>query len=189
MSGAVPGELTTLLDAVHEGDPQAKSRVLEMVYDSLRRLATAQMQGERSDHTLEPTALVHEVYLRLMGDAPSRWQNRAHFFGAAAEAMRRILVDHARSRLAKKRGGELKQVAMHDRMASPDYCFEEVLGVDEALNRLADVDPEKCRIVQLRYFAGLTVEEAAEAMGISERSVKRHWRFAKAWLYRELGKA
>lgn len=181
-------EVTELLDAMGKGDADASARLLPMVYDELRRLARSHMASERADHTLQPTALVHEAYLRLIGNATPQWDGRGHFFGAAAEAMRRILVDHARSKNAAKRGGQLDRVSLDGDVAakSPEIGFADVLALDEALVRLAAEAPAKAELVKLRYFAGLNLEEAAAAMDISLATAKRYWVFARAWLYKEL---
>jgi len=184
--GSQPEPVTRILDSVREGRTGAAEQLFRIVYDELRKLAAAQMRSERTGHTLQPTALVHEAFIRLVKDDQARWDNRAHFFGAAAEAMRRILVDHARARLAVRRGGDRRKVSLDD---TPDLVLDragEVLGVDEALTRLAAIDARKARLVELRFFGGLGIEEAAAVLGISPRSVKRDWSYAKAWLYREM---
>jgi RNA polymerase sigma factor (TIGR02999 family) len=178
-------DVTLLLDAAAAGDRQAAADLLPLVYDQLRALAADRMAGERPGHTLDATALVHEAYLRLVGSAP-RWDGRGHFYAAAAEAMRRILVEHARARRAEKRGGEAHRVPLDDTPAAPPPDFD-VLALDEALVRLAAVDPQASAVVQLRFFAGLTIAEAAQAVGVSARSADRLWAFARAWLYREIG--
>lgn len=182
-----PAEITRLLGAVASGDPDAMERLLPAVYGELKILAASYLRRERGDHTLSPTALVHEAYLKLVDQRSINWEGRSHFFGIAAQAMRRILVDHARRRIAKKRGRQL-QVTLDTSAelagAPPD---EEVAAVDEALVRLATVDPRQARLVELRYFAGLSIEEAAEVTGVSPATVKRDWALARAWLQRELG--
>jgi RNA polymerase sigma factor (TIGR02999 family) len=180
-------DVTRLLDAVAAGDPAAAAELLPLVYDGLRRLAAARMAGEKPGQTLQATALVHEAYLRLVRADPGRnWGGRAHFFAAAAEAMRRILVEAARSKRAHKRGGGL---ARHDAdelpIAAPEPA-EDLIALDEALTRYAAVEPAKAELVKLRYFAGLTIEEAAAALGISPATAKRHWTFSRAWLLRQL---
>jgi RNA polymerase sigma factor (TIGR02999 family) len=161
---------------------------LPLVYAELRQLAAARMAAERSDHTLDATALVHEVYLRLVGPGkPRAFQGRGHFFAAAAEAMRRILVDSARRHLRDKRGGSWRRVELSDVLPAQPAEAEELLALDEALTKLASQDPEAAGLVQLRYFAGLTVEEAADALGISRAGAYRHWAFARAWLLQQLG--
>ncbi len=182
------GPLTQLLEELRHGDTQARGRLVAAVYEDLRELAAVHLRGERVGHTLQPTALVHEAFLRLFGSGGSAWENRAHFFGAAGEAMRRILVDFARRRRALKRGGD--RAPLHEGAATEEAVTDEhaatVLAVDEALNGLAAHDERKRRLVELRFFAGLTIEEAAETLGISLATAKRDWTFAKAWLFREL---
>ncbi len=186
-----PGkDVTQILAELNQGSDAARAELLRLVYDELRRLATSKMRRERGDHTLQPTALVHEAYIRLLGTREAHWENRAHFFGAAAEAMRRILVDHARSHQALKRGGGQRPVPLDDDVAGgSEQGPEEVIAVDAALAKLADVDAQKARVVELRFFGGLGVEETAEALNISPRTVKRDWSFAKAWLFREINQA
>lgn len=183
-------EVTRLLQAIGQGDQSASSQLLPLVYAELRRLARWHMSKERKNHTLEATALVHEAYLRLVADALPQWEGRGHFFTAAAEAMRRILIDHARSKNAAKRMGQHKQSQLTGEAAASSTSNEmdlvDVLALDEALTKLAVEAPEKARLVMLRYFAGLSVEEAAQAMGISERTAKRYWVTAKGWLYESL---
>lgn len=161
-------------------------RLLPVVYEELKVLAASYLRRERVDHTLSPTGLVHEAYLKLVDQRSVGWEGRSHFFGIAAQAMRRILVDHARRRIAKKRGRQLQvtlDTAAEPAGAPPD---EEVAAVDEALARLAALDPRQARLVELRYFAGLSIEEAAEVLGVSPATVKRDWVLARAWLQREL---
>src|SRR6266545_164661 len=169
------------------GDRAALDRLLPIVYQELRRLARRELRGERACHTLQPTALVNELFLRLVAQHDASWQNRAQFFGVAAQLMRRILVDHARAHLAAKRGGELPRVSLIDAgdvaTMTPDV---ELLAIDRALTRLAEVDPAQARLVELRFFSGMTVEETAHVLGWSPRTVKREWRLAKAWLFGRL---
>jgi RNA polymerase sigma factor (TIGR02999 family) len=179
------GDLTRVLDAVAAGDPQAASQLLPLVYDELRRLASQRLAHEAPGQTLDATALVHEAYLRLVGPADERrWNDRGHFFAAAAEAMRRILIDSARRKLAQKRGGGLQRQPL-DGVAAPGPD-EELLALDEALRKLAAADPLKAKLVELRYFAGLTGEQAAAALGISPTTADRHWAYARAWLQTEV---
>jgi RNA polymerase sigma factor (TIGR02999 family) len=179
------GDLTRVLDAAAAGDPQAASQLLPLVYDELRRLAAARLAGEAPGQTLDATGLVHEAYLRLVGPADERrWNDRGHFFAAAAEAMRRILIDNARRKLAQKRGGGLQRQPL-DTVAAPGPD-EELLALDEALHKLAALDPLKARLVELRYFAGLDGEQAAAALGISPTTADRHWAYARAWLQTEV---
>ena len=176
--------VTQLIEAAHRGDQQAAAELLPLVYDELRKLAAIQLAQENPGHTLQPTALVHEAYLRLVG--PQRFAGRAHFYTAAAEAIRRILVDQARRRLALKRGGQLERADRDpDSLATP-APDEELLGLHEALDRLAEEHPEKAELVKLRYFAGLTADEAAEALGLSGSTADRYWTYARAWLKRAL---
>ncbi len=179
------GDLTRVLDAAASGDPQAASQLLPLVYDELRRLAALQLAREAPGQTLDATALVHEAYLRLVGPADAqRWQDRGHFFAAAAQAMRRILIDSARRKLAQKRGGGLTRQPL-DAVAAPGPD-EELVALDEALEKLAARDPLKAQLVELRYFAGLTGEQAAAALGISPTTADRHWAYARAWLQTEV---
>ena len=185
-------DVTGLLLRWSEGDADALQRLLPLVYDELRRIASNQLRRERADHALVPTALVHELYLRLVEQRRTTWQNRAHFFGLAAKLMRRILVDHARAEHAEKRGGQLTRVSLQDVLddnppgTQVAEVVDDVLAIDDALKRLAIIDEDQARIVELRFFAGLSVEETAHVLARSPRTVKREWRLAKAWLYRAL---
>ncbi len=184
---ALPGETTRLLAEVKRGNKDALGKLMPLVYTELRHLAGHYLRAERIGHTLQPTALVHEAYLRLVGQDRADWQNRAHFMGVAAQLMRRILVDYARRRLAGKRGGIAVKVDLDGvDLGAGTPKLEEILAVDEALRRLSELDPQQGRVVELRYFAGLTVEETGEALGISTRTVKRDWAVAEAWLRCEL---
>lgn len=180
-------DVTALLIEWSHGDEAALERLLPVIYDECRRIASRQLRREDRDHTLDPTALVHEAYLRLVDQRRSTWENRAQFFGVVGQVMRRILVDYARARHAQKRGGGAVLVSL-DVAAdqSDDARVADVLAIDEALERLAVQDPEQVRIIELRFFAGLTVEETARVVGRSPRTIKREWSLAKAWLYREL---
>jgi RNA polymerase sigma-70 factor (ECF subfamily) len=181
------GDVTLLLGQIREGDQEAANRLIPIVYDELRRLAGACMQREKPGHTLQATALVHEVYLRLAGGQPVPWQNRAHFFGVAAHSMRQVLLDYARRRHAGKRGGiDARRVDIDAELLVGADKLEDVVAIDEALERLEKIDPRQSRLIELRFFAGLSVEEAAEVMGVSPITIKREWRSAKAWLLREL---
>jgi len=180
------GEITQLLIDLGKGDRDAEARLIPLVYDELRRLANRYMRGERPDHTLQPTALVHEAYLRLIEQERVAWRNRAHFFGVAAKLMRRILVDHARARLTAKRGAAQPAVQLEDGLVFAEERSGEFVALDEALQRLAQFDPRLERIVELRFFGGLPVEETAEVLGISTRTVKRDWNAAKMWLHGEM---
>ncbi|VTT97513.1 rna polymerase sigma-70 ecf-like protein : RNA polymerase sigma-70 ECF-like protein OS=Rhodopirellula sp. SWK7 GN=RRSWK_04777 PE=4 SV=1: Sigma70_ECF [Gemmataceae bacterium] len=183
-------DVTQILSAIHGGDRAAAAQLLPLVYDELRRLAAGNMARESAGHTLNATALVHEAYLRLIGSAPDlAWNHRGHFFAAAAESMRRILVDHARKKHAAKRGGARQRVALDAvEVAAPESGVD-LLALDEALTKLTAVDPEAAKLVQLRYFSGLTAAQAAECLGTSLRSAERMWAFARAWLLREMGGA
>lgn len=183
-SGA--GPLTVLLREVSGGDRAAADRVVEIVYRELRAVASRYLHRERPGHTLQPTALVDEAYLRLFGGSPVDWQNRQQFFAVAAQQMRRILVDHARARLADKRGGQQVRVTLTDIQELAGARPPDLLEVDEALTRLAVVSHRAARVVELRFFAGMSEEETAAALAISEGTVKRDWRFARAWLLAQL---
>ena len=175
-----------MLERAKLREPQAAEQLLVLVYDELRKMAAVKMAGESAGQTLQPTALVHEAWLRLGGDLQADWQNRAHFFGAAAESMRRILIDRARSRHAVCHGGGLVRLNVADLDLATAVDDERVLAVNDALERFALVEPQKAELVKLRYFAGLTNEEAADALGISEPTVKRWWAYARAWLHQEI---
>jgi RNA polymerase sigma factor (TIGR02999 family) len=182
-----PGEVTLLLNELKLGNKDALGRLVPLVYEELRRVAARYLQAERAGHTLQPTALVHELYLRLVEQDRADWKDRAHFLAVAAKLMRRILVDYARARGAAKRDGMAVRVEIAGlELGGEEPRTEEILAVDEALARLAELDPQQTRVVELRYFAGLTVEETAEAVGISPRTVKRDWAMASAWLRSEL---
>jgi RNA polymerase sigma-70 factor (ECF subfamily) len=183
--GEPAGEVTRLLGELSRGRREVEADLIPLIYHELRRLAAAQMKRERSGHTLQPTALVHEAYLRLAGQHAD-WQNRAHFFAVAAQAMRRVLLDHARQHHAGKRGSQGQRITLEEGLAVTSDPLDEVLAVDECVTRLAAIDPRQARLVELRFFAGLSVEESAQALGISEITAKRDWASAKAWLSREL---
>jgi RNA polymerase sigma factor (TIGR02999 family) len=180
------GEITAILREIGSGDHSALARLASVLYDELHDLAARQMRGERWDHTIQPTALVHEAYLRLLGNKKLKFHDRAQFFGAAAEVMRRVLVDHARKHLAKKRGGQAARVLLDDTLVGEEEAPDQLIAIDDALTSLAQVNPDVKRIVELRFFSGLSVEEVAAVVGSSPRTVKRKWRFAKAWLYRAI---
>jgi RNA polymerase sigma factor (TIGR02999 family) len=183
-------QATRLIHAMGDGDAQAGKALLPLVYDELRRLARAQMRQERAGHTLQATALVHEAYLRLIQDAPDGWDGRGHFFAAAAEAMRRILIEHARARNADKRGGGMERVGLEDDLlpsiSSPCDNIDDLLALDQALNRLESEHPDKAALIKLLYFAGLNLEEAGAAMGISTATAHRHALFARACLHKTM---
>jgi RNA polymerase sigma factor (TIGR02999 family) len=180
-------DITGLLIRWSAGDAQALDRLLPVIYDECKRIAARQLRRERPDHTLAPTALVHELYLRLVDQRRASWESRAQFFGVAAKLMRRVLVDYARARHAAKRGGAAIFVPLDAaEREGADAAIADILAIDEALERLAVRDADQLRIVELRFFGGLTVEETAHVIGRSPRTVKREWRMAKAWLHREL---
>jgi RNA polymerase sigma-70 factor, ECF subfamily len=180
-------DVTLLLAELTKGNKDAASKLIPLVYDELHRLAKRYMRRERADHTLQATALVNEAYLKLVEQRSVRWQSRAHFFAIAAQTMRRILVDYARNHLREKRGGGQTIVALDEALVfSPEQSLE-ILKLDRSLERLATLDPRQSRIVELRFFAGLTVEETAEVLQVSPKTVKRDWNVAKAWLYGDLG--
>jgi RNA polymerase sigma factor (TIGR02999 family) len=185
MPQPIEPDLTALLRDASEGDQNALDRLMPLVYGELRKIAASYLRRERKDHTLQPTALVHEAYLRLTNQRDMAWQNRAHFYGIAAQMMRRILVDHARKRQAAKRDANAWKVATAE-VGDGAESAPELLALDRALEELAQIDPQQAKIVELRFFGGLTVEETAEVAGISPRTVKREWRTAKAWLRREM---
>lgn len=178
-------EVTVLLKAMHDGEPEAADRLLPLVYAELHSLARGYMRRERGDHTLQPTALINEAFLRLASNERD-WENRQHFIAVAATVMRRVLVDHARAHAAQMRGGELQRVEFEDQFPAGDVRPIDVLAVDQALERLQAIEPRQARIVELRYFAGLTVEEIAALLNIAVRTVKRDWALARVWLHTEL---
>jgi RNA polymerase sigma factor (TIGR02999 family) len=190
-----PGQVTQLLLAWGDGDRSAYERLVPLVYGELHEMARRYLRRERPDHTLQPTALVHEAYLRLVDQSSARWSNRTQFFGIAAQAMRRILVDHARGRAARKRGGDVVRVALGEPEGptSQGEAFAvtvprdvELIDLDDALRELTALDPHLVRVVELRYFAGLTIEETAEVLDVSPATVKRDWVAARAWLFQRL---
>lgn len=179
-------DVTLLLSALTRGDEDAASKLIPVVYDELRRLAGSYMRRERVDHTLQATALVHEAYMKLVEQRSVNWQSRAHFFGVAAQLMRRILIDHARGHSRQKRGGEQQKVSLDEALIFSEQQAAELLAVDDSLNQLAKTDPRQAKVVEMRFFGGLSVEEAAEVLGVSPKTVKRDWSVAKAWLYADL---
>jgi RNA polymerase sigma factor (TIGR02999 family) len=179
-------DLTQLLLAWGDGDREALDELTPQVYRELKKLAGSYLRRERAGHTLQPTALAHEAFIKLIDQRNVRWRNRAHFFGIAAQAMRRILVDHARARLAGKRGSGCAVVSLDEAIDVSDSRADQLIALDEALKRLAELDPNRGRVIELRYFGGLTLEETAEVLGVSRATVIREWRMAKAWLYGEL---
>jgi RNA polymerase sigma factor (TIGR02999 family) len=179
-------DVTEILEAIQRGDAKAADELLPLVYDELRRVAAFKMAHEAPGHTLQPTALVHEAWLRLAGNEHPHWENRAHFFGAAAEAMRRILIDNARRKQALRHGGGQQRLSLEDLDLAAAVEDDQLLAVHEALDKLAAQDSVKAELVKLRYFAGLTIVEASQVLGISEPTAKRYWTYARAWLYREI---
>lgn len=179
-------QITQLLVACSKGDQAAFDELMPLVYGELRRMARRYTAGQRVGHTLQTTALIHEAYMKLVGQKEKRWQNRAHFFGVAAQAMRHIMVDYARARHAGKRGGEARTVSFDEAAMVTENRAAEMVALDDALKRLAELAPRQSRVVELRYFGGLNVEETAEVLKVSPETVTRDWRMAKAWLMREL---
>ena len=181
-----PSNVTEMLHDWSDGDREALDKLVPIVYEELRRQAARYLRRERPGHTLQTTALIHEAYIRLIDQKNVRWQNRAHFYAIAAQLMRRILVDHARSRQAAKRGGSDIKLPLEEAMIASKGREVDLVALDEALERLAAIDPQQCRVVELRFFSGMSVEETAEVLGVSPRTVKRDWNVAKAWLRREI---
>jgi RNA polymerase sigma factor (TIGR02999 family) len=179
-------DVTRILDAIGGGDPRAAEELLPLVYEELRHLAAHKMAHEPPGQTLQPTALVHEAWLRLTAGQNVQWAGRAHFFGAAAEAMRRILIDNARRKQALRRGGGQPRLDIQEVEVAAGMADDELLAVHEALEKFAALDAKKAELVKLRYFAGLSIKEVAELLDISEPTAKRHWAYARAWLYREI---
>jgi RNA polymerase sigma-70 factor, ECF subfamily len=186
---AAEGDVTRLLGELKSGNKDAEARLLEVVYPELRKIAARYLSRESSGHTLQPTALVNEAYLQLAGQMGKNWQNRSHFFAVAAQLMRRILVDYARNRNAAKREGGRQKLELTDSLAISDDRLEEILSIDSALDKLAEFDPRKSKVVELRFFGGLTEGEVAEVLNIVPRTVRRDWNLAKAWLHGELARA
>lgn len=186
MSHPAPGDVTRVLRRIDAGEREALSELLPLVYDELHRLARGRMAGERDSHTLEPTALVHDAYIRLAGREKASWVNRSHFLRAAAAVMRSILVNHARDRKRLKRGGDGKKLPLDDTLAVFEERAIDLIALDEALEKLAEVDPRRTNVVELRFFGGLSVKETAEALGVSDRTVEADWNLARAWLLGEI---
>ena len=180
--------ITRLLLELSNGNRDAVDALMPLIYDELRHLASNYLRRERSDHTLQPTALVNEAYLRMVDQTRANWQNRAHFFGVAAQMMRRILVDHARAHAAEKRGHDFQKLSLDENIDKAVERSEELVALDDALNNLVKIDEQKARIVELRYFGGLSVEETAEILGVTPITIKRHWRMTKAWLFGQMQK-
>ena len=179
-------DVTRILNAIGHGDSQAAEELLPLVYEELRKLASQKMAKEAPGQTLQPTALVHEAWLRLVGSENAQFDGRGHFFAAAAEAMRRILIERARQKLSLKRGAGAQRVSLEELEVAIMADDDTLLAVDEALTKLAKEDPDAAQFIKLRFFAGFTSEEAAQVLGIHERTARRHWRFARGWLYQEL---
>jgi RNA polymerase sigma factor (TIGR02999 family) len=186
--GASPGEITRLLNEVRNGNRSAEAKLLPLVYQDLHRRAANYMRRERADHTLQPTALVHEAYIRLVDQRRILWHDRSHFFAIAAIAMRNVLIDYARKENAQRRGGETNTISLDKDLVFSPQKSSELLALDDALTRLAKVDRRQSQIVELRYFGGLSVEETAAALGLSKRQVERDWAMAKVWLHAEVTK-
>ena len=184
-SKSVPGDVTRILEAAQQGDPHAAEQLLPLVYEELRKLALSKMAHERPDQTLQPTALVHEAWLRLVGNEKQQWNGRAHFFGAAAEAMRRILIENARRKAAARHGGGAARLDINQIEIATTAPDDELLAVNDALEKFAAYDLQMAELVKLRYFVGLTTEDAAEVLGISVRTAERWWSYSRAWLYQE----
>lgn len=183
-------DVTRILNAIEHGNPQEAEELLPLVYDQLRLLAAQKMSQEKSGQTLQATALVHEAYVRLVGDEPRSWDSRGHFFSAAAEAMRRILIENARRKKSQKLGGERKRIELNEAVLIPedDPQADELIALNDALDKLAEKDKTKAELIKLRFFAGLTIEQTAQIMGISAATAKRYWTYARAWLIREVGR-
>jgi len=187
MSQPISSEITQMLIELTDGNSEVVNQILPHIYDELRKLAGSYLRRERSDHTLQPTALVHEAYMKLIDQKQVKWQNRAHFFGIAAQVMRRILMDHARKHKAEKRGGEADKLPLEEEiLLVSQESSSQLIALDDALKALAELDPQKAKIVELRYFGGLSIEETAEVIGVSVPTVNRQWKTAKAWLYGQL---
>ena len=182
---SAPGDVTRILEAAQQGEPHAAEQLLPLVYEELRKLAASKMAHERPDQTLQPTALVHEAWLRLVGNEEKKWNGRAHFFGAAAEAMRRILIENARRKAAARHGGGEARLDINQIEIATTAPDDELLAVSDALESLAAQEPQMAELVKLRYFVGLTTEQAAEVLGISVRTAERWWSYSRAWLYQE----
>jgi RNA polymerase sigma factor (TIGR02999 family) len=180
-------DITRILNSIEHGDPKAAEQLLPLVYQELRRLAASKMASESSDQTLQPTALVHEAWIRLVGeDAGKQFSNRGHFFAAAAEAMRRILIDNARRKRAQRHGGGQQRVNIEDQDIAAHVDADQLLEMNDALDKFVTHDPQKADLVKLRFFVGMTIEEAAAVLGISAPTAKRYWAYSRAWLYREI---
>ena len=182
-------EVTRIIRAITSGKADATHQLLPLVYSELRQMALHRLAQERTDHTLQPTALVHEAYLRLVGSSDDSWENRAHFFGAAAEAMRRILIDHARTKKRAKRGGDAQRLELNDSVVPWLDRSDELLALDEAMQSLELLDRQKADLVKMKFFGGMTTEDAAKALGVSTRTAERHWAYARVWLCRHIAES
>ena len=182
-------DVTRILNAIEQGDTRAADRLLPLVYEELRLLAAQKLSQEKPGQTLQATALVHEAYIRLVGEEAQNWQSRSHFFRAAAEAMRRILIDNARRKKSRKYGGERRRIGLDEAALNDndDWSADDLIALDEALAKLSEKDKTKSELVKLRYFAGLTIEQTAEVLGVSAATAKRYWAYARAWLIRQIG--
>ena len=189
MESGAPNQVTDLLLRWREGDRQALDALMPLVYEELRRLAGHYLRQERPGHTLQSTALVHEAFVRLVGTNPPEWQNRAHFYGVTARLMRQVLVDHARTHRAEKRGGDSLKLTLDEGLVGAGKRDFDILALDDALNQLALISPQQSQIVELRFFSGLSIEETSEVLAISPATVKRHWTVARAWLFREMNRS
>jgi RNA polymerase sigma-70 factor, ECF subfamily len=189
MSQESPSDITQLLIQMTDGNTEAVNQILPLIYSELRKLASSYLRRERSNHTLQPTALVNEAYIKLIDQKKVKWQNRAHFFGIAAQVMRRILLDHARKHTAEKRGGDAEVLPIEEEILVVSHeKSAELIALDEALDNLAKIDEQKAKIVELRYFGGLSIEETAEVIGVSVPTINRQWKMAKAWLYGQVAR-
>jgi len=182
-------DVTRILNAIEQGDARAADKLLPLVYEELRLLAAQKLSQEKPGQTLQATALVHEAYIRLVGEEAQNWQSRSHFFRAAAEAMRRILIDNARRKKSRKYGGERRRIGLDEAALNDndDWSADDLIALDEALAKLSEKDKTKSELVKLRYFAGLTIEQTAEVLGVSVATAKRYWAYARAWLIRQIG--
>ena len=189
LPGDSPSQVTDLLARWRSGDRQALEALMPLVYEELRHLARHYLRMERPDHTLQSTALVHEAFLRLVGQKPPEWKSRKHFYGVAARLMRQILVDHARSHRAGKRGGDVLKLSLNESLAGKEVNGLDILALDDALNQLAQLNPQQSQIVELRFFSGLSIDDTAEVLGVSPATVKRSWTTARAWLFREMNRS
>lgn len=189
MRNGSPRQVTDLLAQWRAGDRDALDALMPLVYEELRRLARHYLRQERSDHTLQSTALVHEAYMRLVGQNSPEWKSRAHFFGVAARLMRQILVDHARASRAAKRGGDSLKLTLNEALAGSKEKDLDILALDDALNNLTQLHPQQSEIVELRFFSGLSIEDTSEVLGVSPATVKRNWTTARAWLFREMNRS